>query len=234
MKFTHNTKFNEQFDQIPDLAWYPYVGQNFEQSNQRVMVFAHNIYIKPECYESKMREFASKAKWADAIEGYTYAQADWTQTFRYFIKCAVGLTENYGCHSEPAIIDKVDSFVERIAHLNFIQDLVKSERAFAIATPEQVSRSKAINRQFLEILGITHCICWGGHVFQYVTGMDGYKILEHEKRDKKGFAYARVENNRGSKMHVLKVHHPCNPQGFGPFSSKTHDILSDFLAKPNP
>ena len=233
MKFTHNQKFNAQFDQIPGLVWYPYVGQNFEQSDRRIMVFAHNVPMKAENYQSKMREWAAKATWADALEEYTYEQGFWTKTFRSFITAAVGLTENFGYDSELAITDKVDAFVNRIAYGNFIQDLVQSERALATADADIVARSNSINRQFLEILAITHCICWGKNVFQYVTTLDGYKTLQHEDLNKLGFAYALVENDRGSRMHVLKVHHPSMPN-FDRYSSETQNILSNFLAKSTP
>ena len=233
MKFPHNPKFNAQFDQIPGLVWYPYVGQDFEQSAQRIMVFAHNIPMDEENYEAKTREWTAKATWADALEEYTYEQARYTKAFRSFIKGALGLDENYGYESNPSVINKVDAFVTRIAYGNFIQGLVKSNSALATADWDTVTRSKAINRPILEILGITHCICWGKNVFDYITTSEGFDTLQHEDLNKGGFAQSLIENEQGHKMRVLKIYHPSMPS-FGHKTTETHSILSTFLSTPNP
>jgi|SRR5437762_10417292 len=205
MKFPRNQNFDPQFDTIPNLVWYPYVGQDFDQSAQKIMVFAHNIPMGAENYEAKTREWASKATWADAVEEYTYEQASYTKSFRSFIKGAVGLTENYGDDSDSSIINKIDAFVSRIAYGNFIQGLIKSDSALGTADSDAITRSKAINRKILEILGITHCICWGKNVFDYVTTLEGFDTLQHEDLNKGGFGYSLIEHETGRRMHVLKV-----------------------------
>ena len=238
MKFLRNKEFDGQFDQL-DLTWYPYIGRDFGSNGQRLMVFAHNIPAKPLDYEAKAKEWTkAKGEWADALDEYTYVAKNYTKSFRFFIKGAVGLSDDYMDYSDPlsdpSITDKVDSFVWRIAYGNFIQALVKNENQCATAVPEDIHRSKVINQQILKTLGITHCICWGKPVFEYVTTMDGYQVLKSENLSKPSFGYALVQNESGSRMHLLKVHHPCRPQGFGPFTAKTHNILAEFLAKPNP
>lgn len=121
----------------------------------------------------------------------------------------------------------------RIAYGNFIQGLVRSDSAITMAGSEAVTLSKAINPKILEILGITHCICWGKHVFDYVTTSTGLKVLQHEDLNKRGFAYRLTKNEKGHRMHVLKTFHPSMPS-FGYKNIKTQNILSDFLLKQNP
>ena len=117
MKFAHNPEYNSQFDLIDGLKWYPYVGRNFEAKAQRVMVFAHNIPIKQEEFEAKSKEFRSKSTWADCIEEYTYEQGWWTEPFRYFVKGAVGLIENYTRGSNPDILARVDDLISSISRV---------------------------------------------------------------------------------------------------------------------
>ncbi len=233
MKFPHNEKYNAQFDQIPNLVWFPYVGQDFEHNRQRIMVFAHNIPMPIERYESERNARTAKTTWTGALDEFTYEHESYTKTFRYFIKAATGLTADFGKNSNTAITDKVDTFVRRIAYANFIQGLVKSDNALTMADSDSIALSKAINHQIIEILGITHCICWGKPVFEYVTTSLGFNVRDDECLNKRGFAYRLNENEKGHRMHVLKTFHPSMP-GFGYKDSRTQNILSDFLSKENP
>ena len=138
-KFPHNPKFDPQLEQIPDIVWYPYVGQHFDQHPQKLMVFAHNAYMDAATYAVRKADFEQKSVWADCVEEYTYEQGWWTNAFRYFVKGAVGLKENYGYFSSTQVIDSVDAFVNRIAYINFIQGLVISDRALTGAEGDKVA-----------------------------------------------------------------------------------------------
>lgn len=230
MKFPHNPKFNSEFDRIPGLKWYPYVGEHFSEKSQRVMVFAHNIPIKPEEYEAKNAEWQPKETWADCIEEYAYEQGWWTEAFRYFVKGAVGLSENYTRKSSPEMIAKVDDFLSGISYVNFIQGLVKSDSQIAQADAAMITESKRINKEILGILGNTHCICWGAPVFDYVKDIPGWTAENETSFDQKGFGYCLVRTDSATPMHVLKIHHPSMPN-FRPYSTETQKIISDFLLK---
>ena len=229
MKFERNKQFDAQFNEVLGLRWYPYVGKHFGENGARVMVYAHNIPVNSARYEEETRKQADKAAWADCIEDYTYCQEKWTNAFRYFIKAAVGLKSNYGEDSEPSIIQRVDSFVEGIAYLNFIQELVKSDSAMAHATEEQIERSKKVNHEILRILGITHCICWGKHTYQYVCSLEGFKVLGEKELGKTGFSSCILEVGGGRTMQCLRIYHPSMPGGFDPLSETTQSIISRFL-----
>jgi len=230
MRFSHNPHFNSQFDLIDDLNWYPYVGRTFEARPQRVMVYAHNIPIKQDEYEAKTKEFQSKSTWADCIDEYTYDQGWWTEAFRYFVKGAVGLSENYTRGSNPEVIAKVDNFISSISYTNFIQGLVMSDSQIAQADADLVSKSKVINQQILDILNITHCICWGAPVFDYVRSLPGWAVEDQMSYEQRGFGYCRVLRTATAPMHVLKIHHPSMPN-FRPYSAETQKIISDFLLR---
>ncbi len=229
MKFQRDKRFDSQFDLVPALRWYPYVGKKFGENGKRIMVYAHNIPISAAKCDEKRREWSDKAVWADRMDEYTYCQGCWTNAFRYFIKGAVGLKSNYGDNSGSAIIQRVDSFVDQIAYLNFIQDLVKSDRAIARAEPEQVEVSKGVNLQILRILDISHCICWGKPVYDYVRLMKGFKVHSEKDEGQSGFSSCVIDIGGGKVMRCLRVFHPSQPGWFNPFSDATHSIISGFL-----
>lgn len=233
MRFRHNPQFDTQFAQIPKIVWYPYVGQEFDKGTQRIMVFAHNIAINNESYEAKSLEWKAPATWSEAVEEFTYVHGTYNKAFRSFIKGAVGLTEDYKQDPDPQIAQKIDKFVRGIAYGNFIQGLVRSDTAIATAESGLIADSKAINLQLLKILEITHCICWGKKVFNYVESLEGYITVESEDLQRSGFGYSVVESEEKRRMRVLKIYHPSMPR-FGHKSVATHAIFSDFLSKPNP
>lgn len=231
MKFPRDTSFDSQFATVEGARWHPFVGKDFRSNGRRLLVYAHNIPIPPDEYESRIHEWKDPAEWANAIEEYTYEQGWWTEAFRYFIKGAVGLTQNYNGNSEPSVIQAVDRFVNGMAYLNFIQDLVKSETQMANATWEQVRLSQKINREYVRILEPTHCICWGTPTYRYVTSMDGYRIISEEAAGKRGFSSCLLETDTGRLLNVLRIFHPSMPQGFSPYSESTQRIIAGFLAR---
>ena len=194
------------------------------------MVFAHNIPIPPNDYERRLVEWSDPATWANAVEEYTYEQGWWTEAFRYFIKAATGLKSNFNGESDRAVTDLVDGFVNGMAYLNFIQDLVKSEGQIANATWEQVELSKKVNREYLKILEITHCICWGTPTYGYVKSLDGYRVISEHPAGERGFSSCVLETDTGKRMNVLRIFHPSMPQGFSPYSESTQRIIAEFLA----
>ncbi len=151
-RFPRDAGYDPEFKKIQGLQWYPYVGKDFKGAGQRIMAFAHNIPVRPGDYEKRRGEWSGQDTWANAIEEFAYEEARYTRAFRYSVKVAAGLTGNYGRGSMPEITTKVDGFLRRIAFINFIQELVKSEKQIAQAAPEQVERSKAVNREILNVL----------------------------------------------------------------------------------
>lgn len=233
-RFERNKRYDSAFDNISNLRWYPYVGPNFDQCHKKVMVYAHNIPVPPEKYEKLRQQSVARDFWTSqkSLEEYTYTYGEaWAKTFRTFIKGAVGLIEDFDEHSSSDIIARVDSFVNRIAYINYIQDLVISkDNNMAEATDSQIAISKEINLEILELLGVTHCICWGERVFRYLHETDGVDVLSEQKcePDCRGFSLATITlKNRAIKL--LKVYHPSMPSWFDPFSENTHQIISSFI-----
>lgn len=229
MKFPHDSRFDAAFDQIPDLIWYPYVGRTFADQETRIMVFGHNAYMDPVTNAARKADFAQKNAYTGTLEEFTYWKVWYTRAFRAFVKGAVGLTKNFGDESDPAVIAKVDNFIDRISHINFIQGLVESPVALTLARPEQIRQSIQINERILEVLGITHVICWGDHVFDYVMRMDGITVLRSQQFNQRGFSQRLIKNKLGRQVQVLKVFHPSMPGGFKPYSPEIQQILADFL-----
>jgi len=192
------------------------------------MVYAHNIPIRDADYEELKARWIDPATWANSIEEYTYTRGWWTEAFRYFIKGAVGLSENYDAASPPAIKGKIDDFVSRIAYLNFIQELVLSDSQMANATQEQIESSKHINRDILKILKITHCICWGSPTYNYVKGINNFSLKSETDEGKRGFSSCILNTDLGYDLNVLRIHHPSMPN-FDAYSEYTQRIISKFI-----
>lgn len=228
MRFPRNTHFDSEFAKIAELNWYPYIGEHFGTAQQRIMVYAHNIPISPEIIEAKKQEWRSKSTWADAVDEYTYRKADYTEAFRYFIKAAVGLRENYDLNSNTLVTSKVDDFVRKIAYLNFIQDLVESKKQIVNAASHQIAMSQRINKQILKILQITHCICWGKQVYQHLLRIEGFRVLVDDSFPQRGFGRGLIETDEGKKISVLKIYHPSMPR-FRYRSPETQRIISEFI-----
>jgi hypothetical protein len=229
MRFSRNQSFDVQFQEIKDIRWYPYVGKDFAKNKVRIMVFAHNAPVHPDFFDKESKRREPKDTWANALDEYTYEHDPDTKAFRSFVKGTVGLTKDYFEESPADITSKVDAFIWKISYMNFIQGLVKSEAKSIIAPESQIELSKKVNREILNILGITHCICWGKPVYEYVRSLTGFNPVPETNLEKSGFSSCSIDVGDGRIMQCLRVFHPCMPQGFGPFSEETHSIISDFL-----
>ena len=230
MKFTRDKSFDSQFSEVKDTVWYPYVGKTFGSRGRRIMIYAHNIPVKPQEYDLDQFKEKDPAFWADSIDQYTYDRYRWTEAFRYFVKGAVGLADNFNAQSPASIISRVEAFIHEIAYLNFIQGLVKSDLKLAVATKEQICHSKAVNREYLRILQISHCICWGKPTYEYVKSLAGFHVISEKGEGKKGFSSCVLDTGT-SNMHVLRVYHPSMPAYFSPYSKDTQGIISRFLCR---
>ena len=232
-RFLRNKRFDTEFDKIvPKVTWYPYVGPDFDSSKNRVMVFAHNIPIGPESFEARVEKWKAKDTWASALGEYTYCQERYTRAFRFFVIGSIGLTEQYGENPDAETNDKIEALIKPISYINFIQGLVRGERPTqAKGERDQIESSKEINKQFLRILGITHCICWGKHVYNYLLETNGYRVVVEKPLRSTGFANAIVQTDLGNSVRILKIFHPSMP-GFRPYSKDTPAIISEFLSTP--
>jgi len=226
MKFPRDTQFDTSLNKIQDLTWYPYIGSNYLTSEQRVFVFAHNIPVRPEDYEEKLKDWGSKDYWARCIEEYTYVRKPYTKAFRSFVKSIV--KTKFDDNPDADTQFRVDEFIKKICYLNYIQDLVVGNTQLTVANSTQIEKSKLINKSILNILKPTHCICWGRHVFNYIKQTQGFGISGPDKTLRKGFAINFVTMDDGHEIKLLKVYHPSMPS-FSPYSEATQNIIHSFL-----
>ena len=226
MKFTNDPKYVPRFTAINGLRYNPYVGMDYGNNDQRILVLAHNIPVKDADYEKDLANKANPTHFADAIDEYAYLKADWTRTFRNFVKGAVGLTEDYGSASSDAIKSKVNAFLSRIAYTNFINGFVNTEGRTNVVIPaHQLADSKRIMADILAILQPTHIICWGKEVFGYLGDMEGFQMTNYQALSLAGFGKATLKNERtGSTIAALKIYHPSMP-GFKHRSSEVHGVF---------
>ncbi len=225
--FERNVTYDSQFDAVENLKWYPYVGPQYDISDMKIMVLAHNIPIDEKRYDEMKIKWSPKDYWAIGIEEYTYEKGFWTESFRSFIKGAVGLKENYDEDSDNEIIEKVNAFVNSISYVNYIQDIVKSNSQMINASKEQIEESIPINEAIFRILGITHCICWGKQVYNHIKSSSNVINFTNEINHKEGFAECGIMLN-DQPIKLLKVFHPSMPK-FGKYSESTHEIIANFL-----
>jgi len=226
-KFIHNSQYNNQFTKIDKITWFPYVGQDFGKTANRIMVYAHNIPFAEQGFEAEVKRTASPTFFADCLDEYTYINESWSMAFRNFVKGAVGLTENYSKNSSPEIINKIDNFVRQIAYTNFIDGLVKTNsKTNVYIEQEQIDRSRKINLEILKILNITHCICWGNEVFKHVASYATKPFTENNLTT--GFSFSKIQISNNQTINVLKVFHPSMPN-FKHLQTSTHEIFKKFL-----
>lgn len=232
MKFLNDLTFYEKFSKIEDIKYYPYVGLNFNNEQKKILIFAHNIYCDPKKFETELERTKSPTHFSDALAEYAYVQAKWTTAFRNFIKGSLAINENYSKSSSIETMDKINNFISKVSFTNYINDLVKSERANNVDVPnELVKKSHTINQELISILKVTHIVCWGNQVFDYILKkasnieMKSFNDIENLSPSR-GFGYAKIDLN-GRRVHLLKVHHPSMPY-FGHKNINTQNILKWF------
>lgn len=236
-KFPHDKTFNDQFDKIKDLRFYPYVGKNFISAEKRILVFAHNVPVKKIDYEAKLLSTKERDHFVNDFTNYSYLHDGWTSAFRKFLKGSLSFKEEYTENPSSDISNKIDDFVIKIAFANYIYELVCSDSMINVIVPDEFkSKSNAINHEIINILEITHIVCWGKHVYGYLLNHEAVKICKGERwnnfeskiglKNRKGFEYSKIEID-GRQIHVLKIFHPSMP-GFGVYNESTHKIMDWF------
>lgn len=237
MKFINDQVFIKFFSEIENIRYYPYVGENYKSSKNKILIFAHNIPVKPEEFEKEQIRTASKTHFADAIGEFVYTQEKWTKPFRNFVKGSLGLKINFNKNSSEEVKNKINEHVKSLSYINYINNLVPSKtRRNVKIEKELIDLSTEINNQLYEILATTHIVCWGKPTFDYLVRQKGVKIFEKtslltdRKIKKKGFEFAKIHIN-GRFINVLKVFHPSMPS-FGHKKESTHRIF-DWFYKTN-
>ena len=227
MKILSSITHQKNFQIIPEIQFYPYVGENYDSEKVKTLVLAHNRYCHPLDWEDVRKNTADPDHFADSVGEFTYAKAWYTKSFRNFLKGGLGIHHNFDENSPEAPL--INDYLSKICYTNYINDFVITEEKNNVIIPaEQLERSRIINEHLLEILKPTHLICWGKEVFQYLISNPRYKTLEAKNLGKPGFNYAKIQDVATNQtFHLLKVFHPSMP-GFGVYDEKTHKIFAWF------
>lgn len=239
-KFVNDKRFIKEFEGVKGIEYYPYVGKMFSKQQKRIMVFANLNYCHPDKYDMEKQRISSPTHFADAMDEFTFTQSPWTNSFRNFIKGSLELTEDYTKDSSATTLNKIDDFVSKISYTNYINDLVKSkEKIDVLPSAELLERSNTVNEHILDLLKITHCVCWGSMVFKYLMSLDSFEKVGEAKYyfqhpngkgdfKKSGFSYIKLKRKKNEGIiHVLKIFHPSMP-GFGKYELTTHAIFDWF------
>ena len=227
MKILSNQSFQTNFQKIPNIRFYPYVGVNYDSAKVKILVLAHNRYCHPLDWEDVKRNTADPNHFADSVGEFAFTKAWYTKSFRNFLKGALGIKNNFDENSVEASM--VIEYLQKICYTNYINDFVITEEINNVTIPkEQLERSRIINENLLEILKPTHIISWGKEVYQYLISNPRYRIIETNNLEKAGFSYAKLEDNSTNQiLHLLKVFHPSMP-GFGVYDDVTTGIFEWF------
>lgn len=227
--------FDHLFKKIENIRFYPFVGKNFIKSKKRIMIFAHNIPVKSSEFEKTTVEKKSTTHFTSELRQYVNSKKRWNQAFRKFVKASICLQSDYKLPLDDENKAKIINFIDRIAHINYINGLVESENQINVNISKALlSESIIINNQILEILDVSHIVCWGSKVFEYILKQENVKIIENwnafERIDglksTNGFGFAKIQlNNRN--YCILKTCHPSMPN-FKQYEINTHNILNWF------
>lgn len=231
-KFQHHKSFDNKFQKIEDLIFYPYVGQSYSLENEkRILVIAKERPITEEEYKEKGKEKTSdKFLFANSMNEYSYASKDWTQSFKNFIKAAVGINFNYNSDSDLSTINKIDEFVSQISFTNFIDGFVISESKTNTKPPTvQIESSNRKISEIINILKPTHIICWGDFVFGHIRKLNDYHEIEKQNFSD-NFSIIIIENKEGEKINLLRCYHPSY-SGFKQLDEYFHKMFRNFFNK---
>lgn len=74
----------------------------------------------------------------------------------------------------------------------------------------------------------SHCIVWGGPVYNYIKDASGITLSSEEIELHKGFAHTKIQVESGHVIKLMKVHHLEMPN-FAPYSEETVRAIQDIL-----
>ena len=213
---------------IPEIRFYPYVGEKYAQQEKKILVLANNRYCDPLDWDDVKIRTADPYHFADSMEEFTYEQKWYTTAFRNFIKGCLGIKNNFNANSAEA--ETVEDFIGKISYTNYINDFVITDGKTNVSIPpDQLERSRIIHERQLEILKPTYIVCWGKEVFGYHINNPRYEVVKSESLNKNGFGYAFVrDQTTGNMIHLLKTFHPSMP-GFGVYNDDTHKLFQWFF-----
>lgn len=235
LKLERITDFDDKFTKITNIKFHPFVGENFKKNDKRIMIFAHNIPVKKADYDKHLIEKSRPTYFTKELRQYVNNKESWTKSFRNFLKGSLGYRKDFQVPLNYEVDGKIEEFINGIAHINYINGLVLSDSQNNAKIDSQLLKnSLEINNEILEILDITHIVCWGKNVFNYITQQEKVQILESwdnfdriEGLNKsKGYGYAKIILN-GKEIHILKTFHPSMPS-FRQYHENTHKIFNWF------
>ena len=102
MKILSNQSFQTNFQKIPNIRSYPYVGENYDSAEVKILVLAHNRYCHPLDWEDVKRNTADPNHFADSVGEFAFTKAWYTKSFRNFLKGALGIKNNFDENSVEA------------------------------------------------------------------------------------------------------------------------------------
>ena len=177
MKILSSITHQKNFQIIPEIQFYPYVGENYDSEKVKTLVLAHNRYCHPLDWEDVKKNTADPDHFADSMGEFAYTKAWYTKSFRNFLKGGLGIHHNFDENSPEAPL--INDYLSKICYTNYINDFVITEEINNVTIPkEQLERSRIINENLLEILKPTHIISWGKEVYQYLISNPRYRIIE--------------------------------------------------------
>jgi hypothetical protein len=235
LKLQRIKDFDSKFEKIENINYYPFVGEDFVKCKKKIMVFAHNIPVKEIDFDKTSIEKSSPTHFTSELRQYVNTRAQWTTSFRNFIKGSLSYKKDYKIPVNFEIDGEIENFINKISHINFINGLVSSNsQNNAKIDSVLISNSIEVNNQILDILDITHVVCWGKNVFNYIVNQKNIEVLESwDNFDKiegltksKGYGYAKINLN-GKIIHILKTFHPSMPS-FRQYYDNTHNIFNWF------
>jgi len=154
----------EEFDKIEGLTWYPWIGNNFDQQNSKLLLIGESHYaddgegnFDEECFHSFLND-----KWTTA----SYIQ-NFTKNNRILGKDTWSLYENiYRALFRTTNID-VEKFWSKVAFYNFIQRPMKSISERPSNSDYRDSFNIFIN--LVKKISVTHCIFLGNSSQKYFS-----------------------------------------------------------------
>lgn len=154
-----STEFDEQFEKIEGLSWFPWIGHNYVNSERRILVVAETHYVKGESEEidSLKKELVDDKLTTREIVAECPVCNEWKNSmYDNLHRCLFGMSNLYGLNR--------DKLWNNIAFYNFVQKPMDySKRECEAERPENNDFYDGW-RVFVEIIKIirpTECLFVG-------------------------------------------------------------------------
>jgi len=222
----------EEFDKIENLTWYPWIGNNFEMQNSKLLLIGESHYAEdPEdnsdkkCYNDFLNNKRTTIGFIEDLDVKDKILGG--NTWRFY-------ENTYRALFRTNYID-VKKFWSKVAFYNFIQRPMKSKDERPIVS--DYTNSFIVFTNLIKKLNVTHCIFLGNsaqrHLYKIIQADKSLNIIEEEDEQiGKYWAYKRKISIGNRIITIYFIKHPSKYfswEKWNEYLERNENVLIDEL-----